>query len=119
MITKDRILATNDLATTTVEVPEWGCSVTIREMTGAQRDSWDSMLASKYDQKTKRMMSTKNLRAKMVQLSVIDESGSLMFSDKEVDALSEKSANALTRIFEAAQHLNHMTDEDVEELEKN
>ena len=39
-----------------------------------------------------------------------------MFTDKDVKALGEKSANALQRVFDVAQKLSGITPDDVEEL---
>lgn len=61
----------------------------------------------------------KNLRAKLVALTIVDEEGNRIFSQQDVNLLGKKSALALNRVFEVAQRLNGLKPEDVEELTKN
>ena len=60
-----------------------------------------------------------NLRARLVMLTVIDHEGKRLFSVKDVEALGKKSAKALDKVFEAAQRLSGLRDEDIEELTEN
>ncbi len=64
-------------------------------------------------------MNLQNIRAKLVALTVVDEQGNRIFKDEDVKWLGNKSAAALDRIFEVAQRLSGLRDEDVEELAKN
>jgi hypothetical protein len=64
-------------------------------------------------------MNLKNIRAKLVALTVVDEEGNRIFSDSDASALGKKSAAALDRVFEVAQRLSGLRPEDVEELSKN
>jgi hypothetical protein len=43
-LTKDEILEAADLSTKAVDVPEWGGSVNVRTMTGADRDAFENTL---------------------------------------------------------------------------
>jgi hypothetical protein len=117
LLSKDAILKADDLPRQVVEVPEWGGSVMVRGLTGSERDKFEaSVLVKKgkdYDVKLA------DLRARLVVLSVIDEAGTRLFDDNDVAELGKKSASALNRVFEAAQRLSGLTDQDIEELEKN
>ena len=58
-------------------------------------------------------------RARIAARCCVDESGARVFTDNDVDMLSERSSAALSRIFNAYKRLNEMSDEDEEELVKN
>ena len=113
MLNKDQILQAKDLPTETVEVPEWGGSVIVKTMTGTERDAYESSIV-----KGKKVDMT-NIRAKLCAICIVDDNGERLFTDRDVVALSKKSAKALDRIFDVAQKLNGLGKADVEELEKN
>lgn len=112
MLNRDAILKSDDRRTAVVEVPEWGGSVTIAEMSGKDRDAFEAAFMDE----SKRFV---NLRARMVAMSVIDENGDRMFSDGDVEALGKKSGKALDRVFSAIQRLNALSDADIEEIQGN
>jgi len=114
LLSKDQILAAEDLVTEDVEVPEWGGTVRVRMMTGAERDSFEDSLTQTKGKNVKTNLA--NLRARLVARTVVDEAGKRMFTDAEAGVLGQKSAAALDRVFEAARKLNGMTEKDVEEL---
>jgi hypothetical protein len=116
-LTKADILAAEDLPRETVRVPEWGGEVLVRGLTGAQRDEFEASVV--VGKGSNREVNIKNLRAKLVSLSVVDEAGALLFTDKDIDALGKKSAVALQRVFEVAQRVSGLTSADVDELSKN
>jgi hypothetical protein len=120
LLTKDDILAAEDRATEVVDVPEWGGAVTIRALSGTERDRFETESVS-YGRTNQGGLQisgvqTNNVRARLVALSVIDADGKRMFSDKDVLALGDKSAAALNRVFEAAQRLSRISQRDVEVL---
>ncbi len=117
LLTKSAILAANDLKTEDVDVPEWGGSVRVRSFTGRERDAFESGLV-RGDGKDRKVDLT-NMRARLVGLTVIDETGQRLFSDVEIDLLGAKSGAALDRVFAVAQKLNGLSSDDVEELAKN
>ena len=114
MLNKDEILKADDLKTETVPVPEWGGDVSIRMLTGSERDSFEASIIGNGKDKNFR-----DIRAKLCARCLVGEDGTRLFSDAEILALGGKSAKPLDRIFDAAQKLNGFTDADVEELEKN
>lgn len=117
LLTRDSILQAQDIQTEDVEVPEWGGTVRVRGLTGAQRDQFESSIVSL---KGKRQdINMQNVRAKLVALSVVDEEGQRIFQDDDIRALGMKSAVALQRVFDVAQRLSGITEDDVEELAKN
>jgi hypothetical protein len=117
ILTRDAILQAQDLPRELVDVPEWGGSVYVRALTGAERDAFETSIVEQRGKSTK--MNLKNIRAKLVALTVVDEEGNRIFSDSDASALGKKSAAALDRVFEVAQRLSGLRPEDVEELSKN
>lgn len=107
------ILGADDVKTTTVEVPEWGGSVIVREMTGTDRDAFEGFLVSR-DVKDEL-----SFRALLVACSAIDENGKRLFTVDQVNHLGRKNARALDRVFAAANELSKVTGNAVEEAQKN
>ena len=104
-LTKDQILEAHDLITESVTVPEWGGDVLVRTMTGADRDAFESSMITTLADGT-RKPNMANLRAKLVALTVVDQTGNLVFGITDVDRLALKSAAALERVFAASQRIN-------------
>jgi hypothetical protein len=111
------ILAAQDMGTEDIEVPEWGGSVRIKTLTGAERDEWEQSVT--VGKGRNREVAIANLRAKLLVIVIVDENGKAVFDYSDIQALGKKSAKALERVFDAARKLNGLTDEDVEELAKN
>lgn len=110
LLSKDAIMAINDLPTEIVEVPQWGGSVKVRGMNAGERDRFEEAI---------RKHGMANLRSMLASMTIIDEEGKRLFSDKEMDKLGAKSAEALDLIVEVASRLSGLLDEDVEILEGN
>jgi hypothetical protein len=117
LLSKTAILTANDLQTEDVEVPEWGGAVRVRSFTGRERDAFESSMV-RGDGRDRKVDLT-NMRARLVGLTVIDETGQRLFTDDEVDLLGAKSGAALDQVFAVAQKLNGLSGADVEELSKN
>ena len=117
LLSKTAILAAQDLQTEDVEVPEWGGAVRVRSFTGRERDAFESSMVR--GEGRDRKVDLTNMRARLVGLTVIDDTGQRLFTDDEVDLLGAKSGAALDRVFAIAQKLNGLSGADVEELSKN
>jgi hypothetical protein len=105
LLNKDQILEALDLKSEAVDVPEWGGSVLVRTMTGADRDAFEtSMITVSLDGTRKPDMT--NLRAKLVALTLVDEANNRLFDVADIPRLALKSAAALERVFDAAQRIN-------------
>lgn len=114
MLTREQILDAEDNKTAIVSVPEWGGDVRVSTMTGFARDRFEAACMG-----SKGGVNTVNIRAKLVAATVVDDQGGLLFSEKDIAKLGQKSAAALDKVFEAAQDLNKFSDDDVEDLAKN
>ena len=117
LLTREAILQADDLPRELVEVPEWGGALYVRALTGAERDAFEQSIVETRGKNTR--MNLRNIRARLVALTVVDEDGNRLFSDDDVEALGRKSAAALNRVFEVAQRLSGLRPEDVEELAGN
>ncbi len=115
-LTRDDILSAEDLKSECVEVPEWGGEVIVREMTGTERDAWETSVVSTVDGKVK--INSVNMRAKLVAVSIVDSDGKRLFSDKDVVELGKKSCAALDRCVDVAKRLSRIGEDELEALGK-
>ena len=120
LLTKEQIFEADDLEAEVVEVPEWGGSVKVRGLTGRERDRLEATVALTNKKGEQIGTNLDNLRARLCAMSIVDEDGKLMFTSKDdVLQLGRKSAVVVNRIFEVAQRLSGLTEQDVEALTKN
>lgn len=116
-LTKLQIIEAQDIQKELVKVPEWGGDVYVKMMTGKERDTFESSLfETKGDDRKQNLV---NMRARLAAMTIVDDNGTRLFSDDDVNALGKKSARALDRIFKVAQKLNGIGADAVEELTKN
>ncbi len=94
-LTREAILAAEDLGLTEVPVKEWGGSVWVRPLTALERTE----LEQRHEE---------DMRVKLVVLCSCDEKGKRIFSSADVELLGSKSWTAVQRVFEAALDLNGM-----------
>lgn len=118
VLTRDAILATQDLLIEQVEVPEWGGSVFVRGLTGTDRDSFELGMIEQRGKKQE--INLRNLRARLIVRTVVDgedpETAKPLFKLEDVQVLGHKSAAALQRVYSVAQRLSGLSNEDVDEL---
>jgi hypothetical protein len=113
-LNKQEILQADDVVKELVHVPEWGGDVYVKGMTGAERDKFEASIVKMTGKEQTFNMT--NFRAKLASMTICDEQGKRLFSDADIIELSNKSANALQRIFTVAQRLSGIGDNDVKEL---
>lgn len=114
---KAQILQVPDLPVAELEVPEWGFWVRVRTLTAQERDNFETEIVRGNGRNVR--TNTRNIRAKLVAATLVDETGAPLFGLSDVDALGQKSAKALDRVFTKASELSGMRDEDVQELAEN
>jgi|SRR6476661_6002529 len=116
ILSREEIIQVDDRKLKEVPVPEWGGSVMIRSLTGRERDDFEQSTV-KTNKRGQQEQNFENFRARFVALCVVDENGRRLFqSRQEVALLGNKSVAALQRIFNEAQEMNGMSQEDVDEL---
>jgi hypothetical protein len=113
VLSKDDILKCKVLEQETVPVPEWGGEVTVREMTGAERDAWECAIhhggVKNFD----------NIRARLAAISIVDDDGNKVFTLASIEELGELSGKALDRIFGVAKRLSGIGNKEIGLLKKN
>lgn len=121
-LNKADILAAEDRPTEKVPVKEWGGAVTIRTLSGTEREEWQlSQVKMTVDKAgdLSRVPNIKGAQVRLVQMSIVDPATlEPLFSKTEVDALGDKSPVALDRVFKAAIALNGLDEGAVEEAGK-
>lgn len=113
-LTAEAILATATAPPQPLYVPEWGGTVYVREMSGAERDAFEA--ASLAGRGKGATFNAQNIRARLACACICRADGVRLFRDDQADELGAKSARALNRIFEVAAPLNGLTESDVEQL---
>ncbi len=108
------ILAAPDVQTEELHVPEWGGWLRVRGLTGKERDAFETSIT--VGRGKNQEINTRNARAKLVVRCVVDDQGNKVSSETDVNALGEKSAAALQRVFDLCRKLSGLSEEDVEEL---
>lgn len=119
MLTKDMIIAVNDIHTERVEVPEWGGHVFVRTMSLGDKKRYEAELYEIDDKGKVKIKSDGDYKAVMLASCVCNEKGEKLFTMKDIQAISEKSAAPIERILEVANKMNKHIEEDIEEIEKN
>lgn len=114
-LSRDDVLKAGGPGTEEVEVPEWGGSVLVRGMTGRERDLFEASLIERRGNEMVPVVH--NVRAKLVVVCTVDDDGKPLFDKHaDVEALGEKSAAALNRVYEVAARLSGLQNEDVEQM---
>ena len=110
LLTKEALLSASDVETHDVDVPEWGGTIRLRLMTADDLELWQNFVMTQPKQ---------GMMATLLSRSIVDEAGKLMFTADEVEALGNKSAAVMQRLFKKAVELNAMTKETTDALSKN
>ena len=106
-LSRDEILAADDLRAEDVKVPEWGGVVRVRELTGTELDAYQASMMSLRDGETIPEMG--NMRAKLVTRAIVGDDGEPMFTELDIGRLGQKSGVALQRVYEVAARLSGLS----------
>ena len=110
MLSREQILAADDIRFVDVAVPEWGGAVRVKVINGLERQHFETLMRGRQGE---------DIRSAIVAASVVGDDGALLFTFADADALGRKSWKALERIADAAAELNKLTDSTVEATVKN
>lgn len=106
-IGRDQVLVADDLRQDEVEVPEWGGSLLLRELSAL---GWKRYASA--SSKLEGEEPTQHEMALLVALSAVDDQGEPVFNQPgDVERLSRKSSKALRRAYEVALRLSTATDD--------
>jgi hypothetical protein len=109
-----KIKAADKPTLTPVEVPEWGLTVYLKQMTVGERDSFEQEMSQRV-----KGSQLDNPRSRFLVRVLCDEHGKPLCSVDEFAELASLGSKPMERLFEAAQKTNRMGDDDLEELAKN
>lgn len=114
MLSRDEILASDDLRVEEVYVPEWGGTVRVRALSARDREILREAVT-----KPDGDVDVGQLRVRLVIMATVDAGGEKIFTLVDYDALQEKDAGAIDRIFAVAKRLSKLTPSAMEEIEGN
>jgi hypothetical protein len=115
-LTKEEILNRKPILKE-IEVPQWGGSVHIRPMTVAEQTKL-AELGTKYE-KSKTVERIKGITLQVIRWTVVDEDGSQMFTEEDLEQLMQSDASAIMTLQDAIIGYSGLTAESREELAKN
>ena len=112
-LSADELLALDDLKPPMLlHVKAWGKDVYLLDPTADMRDDWEIYCAANQGKRA-------SWRAKLASLLLCDADGKRLFSEADISKLGKKNARALHEIWMVGQKMLLITDQEVEELEKN
>ena len=103
LLTRGQIIAGPPLAVEEVEVPEWGGTVRIQELTARAKDALEDMVVAAKD------ATYSDYKARLFVLTAVDEVGDPLFTLDDVPILTQKSAAALDRCVIVAHRLSGLS----------
>lgn len=108
---RDQIIGSADLKRETVEVPEWGTTIVLRELDGAERVVYGDTLDG-LDAKGKARPLW--IAAHLLVLSAMEDDGRTpVFSVEDVPELVRKNPKVLARLFDHAAALSTVGEKEV------
>jgi hypothetical protein len=113
---RDKILGMNDLKHQPCPIPEWDCTIIIKEMTGQQRAR---LLQNAVDVTTGKMDLEKMYPELAIYSCMHPDTGQPIFQIEDRDFLNTKSGAALERIAGIAMQLSGLSSKGVENAVKN
>ena len=106
-LSREEILAAGELKKERVEVPEWGESVWVREMSATDMMAWSALDKAEL-----------TIPA-FVAMALCDADGERICTLEDAEALGNKSFDALKRVHEAALRLNGLSEKGAKDAEEN
>lgn len=114
LLSKQALLATRQLPTEDVSISTG--VVRVRGLSGRERDDFEASIVVGRGQK--RDINMRNLRAKLIVRTLIDDTGTLLLGEADIADVGNLPAVDADKLFDAARRLSGMTEQDVEELGK-
>lgn len=108
-LSKAAILAAK-LKTSTVDCPEWGGCVSVRELNAGERARFEEYIAAK----TKAGQSLDDVRERLVVLACVDDDGAPLFTDEDIPGLRNLSGEVVARVADEVLAISGMTDREDE-----
>ena len=106
-LTAEDILATEDIETVDVNVPEWGGTVRLRSLSGLEAERF----VESFPPGERQTASAVNI----VALCAIKEDGTPLFTKEQVEDLKKKSLRAILRLQKETLRINGLSEEGVKD----
>lgn len=121
LLSFEEITQTSNLAFEDHYIEEWGGWIRIQELTGTDRDAYEFFGQGlvEGEGKTFKYKTNKDLKAMLVHMSIVDEAGKQVFTKKRVRELQLQSGKVIHFIFEIAQRISKLRNEDLATEVKN
>lgn len=113
-LSREQILAAQDLPIKTVPMPAWGGEVLVRKLSASERVRW----TAKYEGEVKGERAVKFL-CELLVMSLCDEAGKSIMDEADVAALAEKDFNALDSLSAIALEMNGISKDAIADAKKN
>lgn len=118
LLSRDKIReVADDIETVRVPCPEWGGDILIRGLTGAEWSAFENSIVSYKGEKVRR--DTKNLNARLVVATAVDDQGRKVFAEEDASWLAKRSGKVLRRLSDVASSLSGVSKDDMETLKEN
>ena len=110
-LTAEAILQAEDFVYDDVECPEWGGTVRIRSLSGAQRVTLKKAIDNGQD----------DVDEMLCVMAIVDDDGNRIFNQKQIAELSRKNTKAISRVAIRVLEISGMRNPDkaVADAEKN
>lgn len=108
---RELILATDDLPSEDVPVPEWNCTVRVRSMTAEQRATFAMSGMTEDGEKDTDGLKTSGGRV-VIMCTYDPETNESIFNDSDLPMLMRKSARAIDKLAGVAMRLSGLTGEE-------
>lgn len=114
MSIRDQIIAADDLRSELVEIPEWGVTILVKSMTGAERGRMIDAMTNKNGQ-----IDVGRAFTDVLIFTAHDpETGERIFAETDRDLLNEKSGSAIQRASEVGMRLSGLMPDSIDEAGK-
>lgn len=112
-----KIFSAKDRTTEDVECPEWDCKIRVMSLSGRERNIFERQVFGQEEGDTKGM---DNATAIILSMCCYDpDTNEKLFTEKDVELLSEKSSAVLARLSLVAKRLSGMLPSESKEIVKN
>jgi hypothetical protein len=116
---REKLLATSDtLRREQVPLPDFGCPVYVREMSGRARDNYEKFVKSLVDHETGVLQSEMSVKYRVIRLTVEDEDEAPVFAEGDEQEIEKMPARVINALFRPAAILSGIISEDEPEDEE-
>ena len=107
VLSRKQIEAATDTQSVHIVVPEWGGEVILRPPSSLALEDYDrSLVRSQWNGEKMEVIENRgNAKARLVVKCLVDEDGKRLFGDEDAEALGNKSAAVVNRLFIEIQKL--------------